>query len=976
MQSIRSSQAVKSMRAEEETSTAQLRAWFDRLVQLPRDAREAKLGVAPISEWQRTQLREMLLFDELAGQDGPSQEAALSANALPAVVRERLDEMLEKDRQLLEALSAGAPALLRQLRDEEDEALADSLIGMSVGSFRLESLIGQGGSSAVFRAARGAGTGSQVVALKVMRTGLYSTDAQRRFRREQAILAQLTHPNIATLIEGGVSAAGIPYIAMELVEGLPITRAADAQHLTVEQRLVWFAGLCRTIEAAHRALIVHRDLKPSNVFITKDGLLKVLDFGIAKTVEDEEATRTLAIALTPAYAAPEQYANGPLTTMVDVYALGVLLGELLTGQRLTGKGRASVSVVTDDGVLPAGLPSRSVLARRLRGDLDAILLTALAHEPAMRYPSAAALGDDVERYLAGKPVRAHPPSRWYRTRKFVARHRFAMALTVVLSCAALASASVLLWQDLAIQRAAAKAQLQASRAESMRNFIFEVFTKAEPAKPHDGPITLNEVVEQAILKTEHDRSIDPRARLELLQHLGDVVGAQGKLERSGALLEKLRDQAAQQIAADDPLMLDIEHSVEYNHGLRGDYALARQEIDRLLARIPLDSVELRASVLRDSADIANKLGDDDVALRDIRSAVDISRQAGNINMLRDSLEDLGIILGASNDDPAAIGVFTEVLELMKRRYGEESDRVADVLADLSRSYRRSGQLELAEKNARAALAIDRKIYPDAHYKMSNHLNALGQALVARRNLDQALATYVEGAQIAEATLGALHSESASTFQALAYVEIQMENYTSAVPHLRTALDGKTASFGPQGWETAFVRSDYGYALAMNGDRRQGVREMDTAIADLRSLVNPKSHALARAIEKRIRFALDKEGDAATAAGLLGDLAVASHAAQSQTAYWAGRVNCIRGEIALERHAPHQAKSDLEDCAAELNSLTTPEPVMVINQQLLLAAAARQSGDAETADRIEEEVHEHMRSVPYLPSRFRKLERVQ
>ena len=223
----------------------------------------------------------------------------------------------------------------------------------------------------------------------------------------------MTHPNIASLIEGGVSSAGIPYIAMEMVDGLPITEAASARALNVEQRLAWFHTLCRTIEAAHNALIVHRDLKPSNLMITRDGDLKVLDFGIAKLIGDDEyATRTQSVSLTPEYAAPEQFGCAPQTTAVDVYALGIVLGELLTGKRLSGETRAAPRLQRIRvPMLRCRTTCRTNCARRLRGDLDDWPAPSPTNRHAL--PQRRRIRDDIERYLARKPVRAHPPSRLY-----------------------------------------------------------------------------------------------------------------------------------------------------------------------------------------------------------------------------------------------------------------------------------------------------------------------------------------------------------------------------------------------------------------------------------------------------------------------------------------------------------------------------------------------------------------------------------
>ena len=340
------------------------------------------------------------VFEELIDLSPEQRVERLRTLSLTDGERARLRSMLEvATTERLPLLDMPVDEVIGQLRP--DEAAFTRLVGRMVGPFRVLELIGEGGSAAVFRASRPAGSGEQLVALKVLRASMFSADGERRFRREQAILAQLTHPNVARLIEGGVDASGNPYMAMELVDGEPITRAATSRKLDLRQRLEWFLSLCRAIDAAHLSLIVHCDLKPSNVLVDRDDVIKVLDFGIARLIDasrEDHPTRT--IALTPEYAAPEQFQLGPPRVSVDVYALGIILGELLTGQRLGVAARNPASLAVAEIAAaqpPAGLPRREILARQLSGDLDAIVTMATEEDPANRYRSAGALAEDVER---------------------------------------------------------------------------------------------------------------------------------------------------------------------------------------------------------------------------------------------------------------------------------------------------------------------------------------------------------------------------------------------------------------------------------------------------------------------------------------------------------------------------------------------------------------------------------------------------
>jgi len=290
-------------------------------------------------------------FDELA--DLPPQQRTERLRAMPLTDQERrrLESMLAETALQNELLDVPVFDVVENLQNEA--GALERLIGTRIGPFTLVELIGEGGSAAVFRASRPAGSGEQLVALKLLRAGRFSSDGERRFRREQAILAQLTHPHVARLIEGGVDASGVSYIAMELVEGEPVTVAVAARGLDLKARLGLFMDLCGAIDAAHASLIVHCDLKPSNVLLDRNGTLKVLDFGVARLIDashDGDMTRT--IALTPEYAAPEQYVVGPPKVSVDIYALGVLLGELLTGQRLGTRTRMTASAAVVQATAP------------------------------------------------------------------------------------------------------------------------------------------------------------------------------------------------------------------------------------------------------------------------------------------------------------------------------------------------------------------------------------------------------------------------------------------------------------------------------------------------------------------------------------------------------------------------------------------------------------------------------------------------
>jgi len=396
------------------------------------------------------------LFDACV--DLPAEQHApfLDAHCADPLLRDQVEGLLRADADAAAMFAGGAQAAVAAIGNGDAAPVLPP--GSRIGPFEILGVLGEGGSSTVFRARRESAGVHQGVAVKVLHRGMHTADAQRQFRRERQALAQLSHAGIARLIEGGVTESGLAYIALELVEGRPITDFVRDLKLGVRERLALFVQVCRAVAAAHQALIVHRDIKPSNVFVTDAREVKLLDFGIAKLLEVDDETQTRQAMLTPAYAAPEQRSGGLVTTATDVYALGVLLGELVTGQRLNdGTGRTPSSRVAQDrdaGVLPAA-PAET--RRALRGDLDNIVLKAIAAEPAARYASAGDLADDIERLLDGRPVAAHPPSRRYRARKFVGRHRTAVLGTTLFLVAIFAALGLAVWEAAAARRAARSA---------------------------------------------------------------------------------------------------------------------------------------------------------------------------------------------------------------------------------------------------------------------------------------------------------------------------------------------------------------------------------------------------------------------------------------------------------------------------------------------------------------------------------------
>ncbi len=429
-------------------------------------------------------------------------------------------------------------------------------------------LLGRGGMGEVWLAERRHGDAVQTAALKLLKRGMDSEALLQRFLQERRILAKLNHPAIATLLDAGVTADGRPFLAMDYIAGIPLTVHVRQQSLGLEARLKLLAEVARVVDYAHRQLIVHRDLKPSNVLVDGEGRPHLLDFGIAKVLGDDTdvlvQTATGVRVLSPAYAAPEQVRGEEVGVAADVYGLGVLLYELAAGrlphrrsgrmemlaQEVTGERATRPSIAAAELEASVELPplcERVGWSRRLRGDLDTLILKAIHPEAERRYASAAGLADDIDRFLSGRPIRALPDSRSYRLRKFVARHRVGVFASGLGLAGLLLGLAVALWhanraQQIASEAQAAQAQLaaQLAHSERMRSFLLRNLITAD-SSPAAQQARI-ESLQALAARLDEQLADDLQAQAELRVAIGETLVALGARESGEALIARGRAQ--------------------------------------------------------------------------------------------------------------------------------------------------------------------------------------------------------------------------------------------------------------------------------------------------------------------------------------------------------------------------------------------------------------------------------------------------
>jgi serine/threonine-protein kinase len=731
--------------------------------------------------------------------DTDAREAWLNAHCADAPLRAAVLELMRSDARIEGPL----PRLCRELGASRDEPSLNR-----IGPYRLLDKLGEGGMAVVFLAERDTAEFRQRVALKLMRGGVFSREDQKLFQREQRLHARLEHPHIARVLDSGIAASGIPYFAMEYVDGERITLWCDEHKLDLRQRLELFLLVCDAVQYAHQNLIVHRDLKPSNIFVTKDGAPKLLDFGIAKLLhgttdnaaDTEATTQTAARRYTPGYAAPEQYSGTSVTTATDVYALGVLLHELLTGvhPQRTGDDRfltASARVAgLDDADAQAAAAARATvpaaLARAMRGDLDGIIAKALRTEPARRYPGALALADDLRRHLSGRPIRARPDSFGYRAAKFLKRNRLPVVAAAVVALTLIVASAYSLQQAKRASAQAARAEAEAERANAAKAFLLDVFNDTEPFA--NTPIETAEGLLARSRERIPKEFVDkPDLQVELLGTIGAIERHRGHLPEAHSALDTASKLVHDHLSPADAQALAIAVQTAQLGEAEGRFDSARQALHAALAAYRTEhgtANAVEADALAQLAELETRLRDPQ-AIDTAREAVAMYRSAAPeaVSDLADALETLGESQQLFGHVADAVAPEQEALQIKRSKLGNDHAGVAECLALLAATQRELGQFADAERLLREALAIQRKVYPGPNQTTAVTLNDLAVTVRSVGKLDDAAAFLEEALDMQKHIYTGDHPYIAAAMRNLGVVRHMQQRDAEGETLLREAL---------------------------------------------------------------------------------------------------------------------------------------------------------------------------------------------
>ena len=675
------------------------------------------------------------------------------------------DELLDKVLRMLNR-AAEEPTFI----EEPAIAAGDVSYDMPrrIGPYRLQRELGRGGMGAVYLGLREEDGFVQQVAVKLIKKGMDSDEIVRRFRKERRILAGLEHPNIARLIDGGTSEDGQPYFVMEYVEGVPIDRYCREKKLNIAQRITLFRQVCEAVHFINQNLVVHRDLKPSNILITAEGLPKLLDFGIATFLDRrDDPTRTSMRAMTPEYASPEQIQGLPVSTAGDVYSLGVLLYLLLTDHgpyRLARGGLRELEDAICNGEITR--PSNAVsgewvsrdtmgeevriaprqvamdrreepaaLARKLRGDLDHIVLMALRKEARHRYGSAQALADDLERYQAGFPVIAHRGSWRYHTLKFIRRNRVA-----VLSAGALLTLLTVFALTMAIQRQAIARERD--KAREMSSFLIDLFQRADYKAEQGDSVTSREILDmqRRLLGNDH-----PDVAKSLFQ-LASLLNAGGDRRGALPLYEEALQIRIKALGSDHPEVATTHYTLGFLFMDLGRYQEAETHLTA--AGKIVTEVTQSLQILLARARLANRRDNYELALELYRRAYARTEREPRVRSYRVSTDhNIGLILAQMGRTDEALPHLRRSLEAYRRMLPEEHPQIATGLLHLGALLAHLGRTSEAEPLLREALLYHQNNMPSGDYRIGQVHETLGFCLAEQGCFEEAEFHLEEGLAI-------------------------------------------------------------------------------------------------------------------------------------------------------------------------------------------------------------------------------------
>ncbi|WP_267226532.1 serine/threonine-protein kinase [Dyella silvae] len=851
-----------------------------------------------------------------------------------------------------EALERGMAQWLPGLADDVPEGLP------SIAGYRVLRFVGSGGMASVFEAERELPGGPQTVALKLLRIDVHDAEERGRFLREQRILARLQHPHIAQLLDAGFSPTGTPFLALEFVAGDDIVRHCEQRGLGMRERLALFIDVCAAVEHAHRSLIVHRDLKPSNVLVGADGCVKLVDFGIAKLLTgDGERTRTEARRLTRLYAAPEQFSGDTATTAIDVYALGVLLTELICGQKPRRDSQ-------NDAEPTSSLDSH-VLRKRLGIDLHAIVQEATRQHPNRRYASVSALSADVQRFLDGKPLQVRADTLAYRVFTFARRHTFAVS-TAAVAALMLSGATIAGLHEAHLARRAAQdahmqamsAKGEARRADALKIFLEGLFDSASPETK--GTETIEQLLAVGRERADRDFAMQPALRVEIIALIGDLERRSGHPDRALRPLEEAAALAKTQFGAGDRRTLHVQYLLAKELDELGRVHEATAGLQSAVSAFqsgpnPHSPEEVQA--LAWIAGLDERSGDSAKAIEIGQQALTLARRVlpDDSDALTEAVLNFGWLLMDAGHPEPAVPLLREALARKRSHLGARHGDVADTMDLLAQALMQSGRYSESEQLLRDAVSMDTSVYgrPNAHTAW--HLNDLANVLAFEDRFNEAEALYDQSMAIDLAVAPAADLTQAVSIGNLARLRFAQGDYVGAEAGYRDAIARKQRLLGADYGDNnlGYDKARLAEILIARGRLDESAPLVNAAVAEERRRyrdAHPDT-AFALMIDAELMAA---SGDHHRAADLCEEAVAMYTALDDQRTDKAIRARLLLGDLWLSLGRNVEAKSQLEAVLSTLSTITPAPSALMAYAKADLARIDASLGDVDAATRLHTE----------------------
>lgn len=807
------------------------------------------------------------LFDTLADLSEAERQSYLEEHCADDAVRSRVLAMLAVDSRTEGLLDQPAAEKFAPLAIPESDEVP---LPERIGTYRILRLLGRGGMAIVYLAEREVDDFRQTVALKVVQPSRLSPQWRDRFLQERQILASMSHPHIAQLLDGGMSSEGGPYFAMEYIDGLPITQHCDRFKLDIKKRVELLIPICDAVAYAHRNLIVHRDLKPSNILVDSHGQPRLLDFGIAKLLSEADSSLTVTgqRAMTPDYAAPEQFSGAPVTTATDVYALGILLYELLVGRRPfdrlgkspyelekqvlegTPTSFGALSSTTEAGERSKIAAARGVswqrLQRALAGDLENVALKAIRAEPERRYSSPSALADDLRRYLAGLPVKARADSAWYRVSKFVGRHRLGVTLGAGAVVALLASTGFAIHQANQAEQAAQAATLEAQRATETIDFLASLFESARPDKSLGEKLTVRQLLDQGARRIDQELAGQPEVQAEMTLLMGETYGQLGLFDSALPRIE----QSVALFPAQSDRQLEAKLSLARLHRLMGDFDAASdlfRSLGPLETRAP---IPVRSRILIERGELAREQARFEEAQEAFEAALAMDEASGDTAAVARDLYRLASLKVSTGNNNDALELMEQAIA-QQHTHGETmSTLFASIQHDLGVLLIQKGELDRARATLVEARALREQMLGDAHPDVAATVKEL--AAIARMQGDNPRAEelYLRALSINETMLGTDHPETANNLNSLAVFYRGIGENERALDFARRALEGARVVYGSTHPTVGIMTTNVGNLLRMVGELEEARDTIEQGLSIILATVGAE-HQLAGVAENAL-----------------------------------------------------------------------------------------------------------------------------